>query len=98
MKHLFKAVLKKIEIYLTFPFRITSKQIVILQDIISRGASIENLTNNQLWFNGPKYLYTQEIWPFFDQDKLINPSEETKILLITNVYISNLIVHRFKIY
>ena len=93
MKHLFKAVLKKLEIYLTFPFGITSKQIVIRilnhqdnnnPDIKSPGASIENLTNNQLWFNGPKFLYTQEIWPFFDQDKLLNPSEETKISLITN--------------
>ncbi|XP_065665633.1 uncharacterized protein LOC136087055 [Hydra vulgaris] len=53
-------------------------------DIISRGASIENLTNNQLWFNGPKFLYTPEIWPSFDQNKLIYPPEETKILLITN--------------
>ncbi|XP_065665416.1 uncharacterized protein LOC136086850 [Hydra vulgaris] len=53
-------------------------------DIISRGSSIENLINNQLWFNGPTFLYTPDVWPSFDQNKLIYPPEETKILLITN--------------
>ena len=42
------------------------------------------MINNQLWFNGPKFLYTPEIWPSIGQSNLIDPPEETKILLITN--------------
>ncbi|XP_065675665.1 uncharacterized protein LOC136091879 [Hydra vulgaris] len=70
-------------------------------DIISRGASIENLTNNQLCFIGPKFLYTPEIWPSFDQNKLIYPPEETKILLITNesyIYLNFIDITNFNSY
>ena len=32
-------------------------------DLISRGTTLKDLTNNSLWFNGPSWLITQDEWP-----------------------------------
>lgn len=48
-------------------------------DLVSRGATVEEIRNNQQWFHGPSFLKTpHESWPNLSYDIPLNLPEQRK--------------------
>ena len=45
-------------------------------DLASRGCTMDELVNNNLWWNGPKWLQKPNSTPPYEQERLDNPNEE----------------------
>ncbi|XP_017483674.1 PREDICTED: uncharacterized protein LOC108372479, partial [Rhagoletis zephyria] len=58
-------------------------------DLVSRGVTVHNLINNQLWFHGPQFIQLQQQhWPSSPMKAIINMPEQRKqhhTLLVTQV-------------
>ena len=45
-------------------------------DLASRGCTMDELVNNNLWWNGPEWLQKPNSTPPYEQERLDNPNEE----------------------
>ncbi|XP_036317696.1 uncharacterized protein LOC118732675, partial [Rhagoletis pomonella] len=58
-------------------------------DLVSRGVTVHNIINNQLWFHGPQFIQLQQQhWPSSPMKAIINMPEQRKqhhTLLVTQV-------------